>query len=105
MAPPPAASSQLYHTQVKQKGLHLSRSPPEQTFGYSRFLRNATEITSPSDLLYRPSSVLRQQSYIAGLCACCRALNTNDHSTSHREVISFAFLTYPAPTKGGIMPR
>jgi hypothetical protein len=24
-------------------------------------LRNATEITSPSDLLYRPSSVLRQQ--------------------------------------------
>jgi hypothetical protein len=27
----------------------------------THYIRNATEITSPSDLLYRPSSVLRQQ--------------------------------------------
>jgi hypothetical protein len=26
------------------------------------------------------------------LCACCRALNTNDHSAPDREVILFAFL-------------
>jgi small conductance mechanosensitive channel len=31
------------------------------TYRVSGLLRNATEITSPSDLLYRPSSVLRQQ--------------------------------------------
>jgi hypothetical protein len=65
--------------------------------GNNRELRNATEIISPLTCF-----IVRLQccdnSYIAGLCACCRALNTNVHSTSHREVISFAFLMFSRQT-------